>query len=66
MIELAANRYGKAAIRIVRVGRDTTPHALRDLTVAVAWWKLVTPDWVKQPAFAYADRLLEATSQLAE
>ena len=27
MIELAANRYGKAAIRIVRVGRDTTPHA---------------------------------------
>ncbi len=36
MIELAANRYGKAAIRIVRVGRDTTPHALRDLTVAVA------------------------------
>lgn len=36
MIELAANRYGKAAIRIVRVGRDTTPHTLRDLTVAVA------------------------------
>src|SRR5688572_28096571 len=36
MIELAANRYGKAAIRIVRVGRDTTPHALRDVTVAIA------------------------------
>ena len=27
MIELGANRYGKAAIRIVRVGRDTTPMA---------------------------------------
>jgi urate oxidase len=36
MIELASNRYGKAAIRIVRVGRDTTPHRLRDVTVAVA------------------------------
>jgi urate oxidase len=36
MIELGANRYGKAAIRLVRVGRDTTPHRLRDLTVAVA------------------------------
>lgn len=36
MIELAANRYGKAAIRVVRVGRDSTPHRLRDLTVAVA------------------------------
>jgi len=36
MIELGANRYGKAAIRLVRVGRDATPHRLRDLTVAVA------------------------------
>jgi urate oxidase len=36
MIELAGNRYGKAAIRIVRVGRDSTPHRLRDVTVAVA------------------------------
>ena len=36
MIELHANRYGKAAIRVVRVGRDTTPHRLQDLTVAIA------------------------------
>jgi urate oxidase len=36
VIELASNRYGKAAIRIVRVGRDATPHRLRDVTVAVA------------------------------
>ena len=36
MIELSSDRYGKAAIRIVRVGRDTSPHRLRDLTVAIA------------------------------
>ena len=36
MIELGPNRYGKAAIRLVRVGRDTTQHRLRDLTVAIA------------------------------
>jgi urate oxidase len=36
MIELRNSRYGKAAIRIVRVGRDTTPHRLRDVTVAIA------------------------------
>jgi urate oxidase len=36
MIELGPNRYGKAAIRLVRVGRDTSPHRLRDLTVAIA------------------------------
>ena len=36
MIELGPNRYGKAAIRLVRVGRDSSPHRLRDLTVAVA------------------------------
>jgi urate oxidase len=36
MIELGPNRYGKAAIRLVRVGRDATPHRLRDLTVAIA------------------------------
>jgi urate oxidase len=36
MIELGPNRYGKAAIRLVRVGRDSHPHRLRDLTVAIA------------------------------
>jgi urate oxidase len=36
MIELGPNRYGKAAIRLVRVGRDTSPHRLRDLTIAIA------------------------------
>jgi hypothetical protein len=36
VIELAANRYGKAAIRLVRVARDPGGHRLRDLTVAIA------------------------------
>ena len=34
MVELRPNRYGKAAIRLVRVGRGQ--HRLRDLTVAIA------------------------------
>ncbi len=36
MIELASNRYGKAAIRLVRVIRDPAGHRIRDLTVAIA------------------------------
>ena len=67
MIELTANRYGKAAIRIVRVGRDTTPHRLRDITVAVALAgaftaahtdgdnaHVVATDTMKNTAYAYA------------
>jgi urate oxidase len=67
MIELASNRYGKAAIRIVRVGRDTTPHRLHDLTVAVALEGdfaaahtdgdnslVVATDTMKNTAYAYA------------
>jgi urate oxidase len=67
MIELAANRYGKAAIRIVRVGRDTTPHRLRDLTVAVALegdftaahtdgdnTNVIATDTMKNTAYAFA------------
>lgn len=67
MIELGANRYGKAAVRIVRVGRDETPHRLRDLTVAVALEgdftaahtdgdnsAVVATDTMKNTAYAYA------------
>jgi urate oxidase len=74
MIELAANRYGKAAIRIVRVGRDTTPHALRDLTVAVALEGdftsahtdgdnalVVATDTMKNTAYAYAATHLDGS-----
>jgi hypothetical protein len=35
--------------------------AALDLMAAAAWWRLVTADWVRQPAFAYAQRLLEET-----
>ncbi len=35
MIELGENRYGKSAIRVVRVIRDGGRHTVRDLTVAV-------------------------------
>lgn len=47
----------------VDVGLGVTLIVL-DLLTASAWWKLVTPEWVKQPAFAYAERLLEATRDL--
>lgn len=36
MIELGANRYGKAAIHLVRVDRNPAGHRIRDLTVAIA------------------------------
>jgi len=36
VIELGPNRYGKSAIRLVRLIRDGDRHAIRDLTVAVA------------------------------
>jgi urate oxidase len=36
VIELGPNRYGKAAIRLVKVVRGASAHTLRDLTVAVA------------------------------
>ena len=62
-----ANRYGKAAIRLVRVGRDTTPHRLRDLTVAVALEgdfaaahtdgdnaNVIATDTMKNTAYAFA------------
>jgi urate oxidase len=67
MIELAASRYGKAAIRIVRVGRDQEPQQVRDLTVAVALEgdftaahtdgdnaNVVATDTMKNTAYAFA------------
>jgi urate oxidase len=35
-VQLGHNRYGKSAIRLVRVARDGARHSVRDLTVAVA------------------------------
>ncbi len=67
MIELGADRYGKAAIRVVRVGRETTPHTLRDLTVSIALEgdfraahtdgdnrHVVATDTMKNTAYAFA------------
>jgi urate oxidase len=67
MIELAADRYGKAAIRLVRVGRESTPHALRDLTIAIALegdftaahtdgdnTNVIATDTMKNTAYAFA------------
>jgi urate oxidase len=36
VIEVGANRYGKSAIRLVKVVRGETPHRVRDLTIAIA------------------------------
>lgn len=67
MIELGANRYGKAAIRLVRVHRDPAGHRLRDLTVAIGLEgdfaaahtdgdnaNVVTTDTMKNTAYAFA------------
>jgi hypothetical protein len=37
---------------------------LLDLILLLIWFFLITPDWVKIPAFAYAERLLEALDSL--
>lgn len=67
MIELSANRYGKAAIRLVRVHRDLGGHRLRDLTVAIALEgdfaaahtdgdnaSVIATDTMKNTAYAFA------------
>ena len=71
MIELGANRYGKASIHIVRVARDPHGHRVRDLTVAIALEGdfersytdgdnslVIATDTMKNTAYAFAkDRL---------
>ena len=74
MIELAANRYGKAAIRLVRVARDPNGHRLRDLTVAIALEGdfdaahtdgdnslVVATDTMKNAAYAFAKEHLDGS-----
>ena len=74
MIELAANRYGKAAIRLVRVARDPGGHRLRDLTVAIALEGdfeaahtdgdnslVVATDTMKNTAYAFAKDHLDGS-----
>jgi urate oxidase len=71
VIELGANRYGKSAIHLVRVGRDSTGHRVRDVTVAIALEgdferahtdgdnsRVIATDTMKNTAYAFAkDRL---------
>ena len=72
MIELAANRYGKAAIRLVRVAREPGGHRLRDLTVAIALegafeaahtdgdnTAVIATDTMKNTAYAFAKEHLD-------
>jgi urate oxidase len=67
VIELGRNRYGKAAIHLVRVARDETGHRVRDAIVAVALEGdftaahtdgdnslVVATDTMKNTAFAFA------------
>jgi urate oxidase len=71
VIELGANRYGKAAIRLVRVARGPDGDRVRDLTVAIALEgdfeaahtdgdnsMVIATDTMKNTAYAFAkDRL---------
>lgn len=72
MIELGPNRYGKAAIRLVRVWRGEGQHRLRDLTVAIALegdfaaahtdgdnTLVVATDTMKNTVYAFAKDRLE-------
>ena len=67
MIELGRNRYGKAAVHVVRVARDPDGHRVRDVVVAVALEGdfdaahtdgdnslVVATDTMKNTAFAFA------------
>ncbi|MFL5713785.1 MAG: factor-independent urate hydroxylase [Chloroflexota bacterium] len=72
MIELASNRYGKAAIRLVRVARSPDGDRLRDLTVAIALegdftaahtdgdnTNVIATDTMKNTAYAFAKEHLD-------
>ena len=74
MIELGANRYGKAAIRLVRVARGPDGHRLRDLTVAIALEgdftaahtdgdnaNVIATDTMKNTAYAFAKDHLDGS-----
>ena len=74
MIELGANRYGKAQIRVVRVIRGPGAHRLRDLTVAIALEGdftaahvdgdnelVVATDTMKNTAYAFAKQHLDGS-----
>jgi urate oxidase len=74
VIELASDRYGKAAIRLVRVIRDPAGHRVRDLTVAIALEgafeaahtdgdnsMVIATDTMKNTAYAFAKDHLDGS-----
>ncbi|MEP6638532.1 MAG: factor-independent urate hydroxylase [Chloroflexota bacterium] len=74
MIELTSNRYGKAAIRLVRIVRGPGGHRVRDLTVAIALEgdfdaahtngdnsNVVATDTMKNTAYAFAKDHLDGS-----
>jgi len=74
VIELGANRYGKAAIRVVRVAREADADRVRDLTVAIALEGefeaahtdgdnslVVATDTMKNTAYAFAKDWLDGS-----
>lgn len=74
MIELGRNRYGKAAIHVVRVGRDAEVHRVRDAIVAIALEgdfttahtdgdnsQVVATDTMKNTAYAFAKDHLDGS-----
>ena len=77
MIELGAARYGKAGVRLMRVDRSTTPHRVRDLTVAIALEGdfaaahtdgdnslVVATDTMKNTAYAFATKHLDGAIEI--
>ena len=74
MIELGPNRYGKSAIRLVKVVREGSRHAIRDLTLDVALEgdfvaahvdgdnaHVVATDTMKNTVHAFADKHLTSS-----
>jgi urate oxidase len=74
VIELGRNRYGKAAIHVVRVARDPGGHRVRDVVVAIALEgefttahtdgdnaMVVATDTMKNTAFAFAKDHLDGS-----
>ncbi len=73
-MNLTANRYGKAAIRLVRVAREPDGHRVRDLTVAIALEgefetahtigdnaAVIATDTMKNTAYAFAKDHLDGS-----
>jgi len=77
VIELGHNRYGKSAIRVVRIARDADGHRVRDLTVAVALEgsfdaahvegdnaAVIATDTIKNTVYAFAADRLDGAIEL--